>query len=760
MRESTPREAAPGPAHSLPRTALRNRPVTGREVLLRDGESIVSRTDPRGVITYVNPYFVETSGYSEAELIGQPHNLVRHPDMPAEVFADLWAHLQQGRPWVGMVKNRCKNGDHYWVRAHVTPLVDADGKITGHMSVRRKPSRAQVAEAERDYAALRAGRLRGAVIRNGRVVRVPWWERFNPLWKLNLTVRLFLFALLGPGLGAALLLRRGGSDGSDWALVGAALVLAAYCAWWLARDVVGRSDAARRALREISGDVFTGEIDTSRNDEIGRILLGIKAMQIRLGFQVEDMRREGARTRRISEALDVAATNILVADAAGTVVFANRALLATFAAAATALAEVLPGFRPDRIVGSAVAELHPAPAHWRDRLASLTAPHAETLVLGPHTFDVLITPVLDDDGHAIGHVFEWKDRTAELAIEREVERVVAGAVRGQLELRIDETGKQGFQRILAGNINAMLDSIQQAIAELQQVLEALAEGDLTRRVESHLEGAFGRMAESANNTAGHLAGMVGEIRDVVAIISAAAAEIAAGNDDLSRRTEQQAANLEKTASSMEELTSTVQNNAASARNARTLAEAAASIARQGGAEAAAAVETMQKITQASHRIEEIIAVIDGIAFQTNILALNAAVEAARAGEQGRGFAVVAGEVRTLAQRSATSAREIKALISDSVTAVNEGAVQVRQAGQAIGTLVSEVGKVSGLVAEISAATEEQAAGVGVVNQAVAQLDGTTQQNAALVEEASAAARSLAEQAAALAAQMARFRLQR
>ncbi len=760
MRESTPREAAPGPAHSLPRTALRNRPVTGREVLLRDGESIVSRTDPRGVITYVNPYFVEISGYTEAELLGQPHNLIRHPDMPAEAFADFWAHLKRTRPWVGMVKNRCKNGDHYWVEAHVTPLVDADGKITGYMSVRRKPSRAQVAEAERDYAAMRAGRLRGVAIRNGRVVRVPWWERYNPLWKLTLTVRLFLFALFGPGLAVALLLRRGGGDGVDWALVGAGLAFAAYSAWWLSRDVVGRSDAARRTLREMAGDVFTGEVDTSRNDEIGRILLGIKAMQVRLGFQVEDMRREGARTRRISEALDVAATNILVADAAGTVVFANRALLATFSAAEQDLAAALPGFRPGQIIGAPVRDLHPEPEHFGSLLANLVVPHAETLALGAHTFDVVVTPVMDDHGHAIGHVLEWKDRTAELAIEREVERVVEGAVRGELDLRIDEAGKHGFQRSLAHNVNAMLDSIGQAIAEIQRVLEALAEGDLTRRVESRMDGAFGRMAESANNTVDQLAEMVGEIRDVVAIISAASSEIAAGNDDLSQRTEQQAANLEKTASSMEELTSTVQHNAASARNARTLAEAAATIARRGGSEVAAAVDTMQRITQASHRIEEIISVIDGIAFQTNILALNAAVEAARAGEQGRGFAVVAGEVRTLAQRSATSAREIKALIHASVSAVDEGGVQVRQAGDAIGELVGEVGKVSGLVAEISAATEEQAAGVGVVNQAVAQLDSTTQQNAALVEEASAAARSLAEQASALAAQMARFRLRR
>lgn len=751
-----PKAAPPKRASAaLSRKALLAQPVTGREVPFREGELIVSCTDLRGIITYINEYFCEISGFAEAELLGLQHNTIRHPDMPAATFADLWASIKSGRPWVGIVKNRCKNGDHYWVEAHVTPILDEAGKITGYMSVRRNPTRAQVAEAERAYAQLRAGKLADAVIRNGRVLRVPLAERLNPLWKLPLSARLYLFALFGPALAAALLLRAGVQDAGAWLLVAAGLAFALYSARWLSLDVVGRAKDAVRALREIASDSYTSPIDSARNDEVGSILLGIKSMQIRLGFQVEDLRRERAMTR---EAMASASANILVADSNRKVVFANRAISALLTQAEPALAQALPGFRAAGLVGTTLEALHPEPERWRGVLGGLSGMHLETVVLGGMTFDTTTTPVLNAQRKVLGYITEWRDRTGELAIEREIERLVAAAVDGELSGRIDEQGKHGFHLTLARDLNAMLNGIGTAFAGIQQVLQALAEGDLTHRTDTHLKGAFGAMAESVNQTSDRLADMVGQIQEMVGVISAAAAEIAAGNDDLSIRTEQQAINLEKTAASMEELASTVQNNAGNAHDARSISEGASTIARKGRDVVTDAVETMQRITAASHRIEEIIGVIDGIAFQTNILALNAAVEAARAGEQGRGFAVVAGEVRILAQRSATSAKEIKGLIEASVQAVAQGGRQVHEAGGAIRELVGEVSRVSEVVADISAATEEQAAGVRVVNDAIAEIDSTTQQNAALVEQASAAARSMAEQARLLNELARRFRL--
>ncbi len=240
-------------------------------------------------------------------------------------------------------------------------------------------------------------------------------------------------------------------------------------------------------------------------------------------------------------------------------------------------------------------------------------------------------------------------------------------------------------------------------------------------------------------------------------IKGAASEIAAGNQDLSQRTEQQAANLEETAASMEELTSTVKQNAEGARQANQLAIGAASVAVQGGEVVGKVVETMSGIEASSKKIADIISVIDGIAFQTNILALNAAVEAARAGEQGRGFAVVASEVRTLAQRSSGAAKEIKDLIDDSVQRVAEGSALVHTAGKTMGEVVASVQRVTDIMGEISAASQEQSAGIEQVNQTITQMDETTQQNAALVEEATAAARSLEEQAVQLTEAVAVFK---
>jgi len=253
--------------------------------------------------------------------------------------------------------------------------------------------------------------------------------------------------------------------------------------------------------------------------------------------------------------------------------------------------------------------------------------------------------------------------------------------------------------------------------------------------------------------------VVGQIRVGSDAISTAAGEIASGNNDLSQRTEQQAASLEETASSMEELTSTVRQNADNARQANQLAIGAVDVASQGGAVVGKVVDTMTAIQDSSRKIVDIIGVIDGIAFQTNILALNAAVEAARAGEQGRGFAVVAAEVRSLAQRSAGAAKEIKQLITDSVIKVEQGNALADQAGKTMGEIVTSVKRVTDIIADISAASQEQSAGIEQVNQAITQMDESTQQNAALVEEATAAARSMEQQSEHLVQTVAVFRLE-
>ena len=344
------------------------------------------------------------------------------------------------------------------------------------------------------------------------------------------------------------------------------------------------------------------------------------------------------------------------------------------------------------------------------------------------------------------------------AINGEIKRLAMAASSGDFSQRGDVDKYQYDFRDMIDGLNQLMETTDGNLAEVSELLQAIARGDLTARMEGDFHGVFARMRDDANATVAQLTDIVGRIQDASTSINTAAGEIASGNSDLSRRTEQQAANLEETAASMEELTSTVRQNAESARQANQLAIGAASVASQGGEVVGKVVTTMSDIEQSSKKIAEIISVIDGIAFQTNILALNAAVEAARAGEQGRGFAVVASEVRTLAQRSANAAKEIKDLIETSVDRVADGSKLVHQAGATMGEIVASVQRVTDIMAEISAASQEQSAGIEQVNQTIVQMDETTQQNAALVEEATAAARSMEEQAHALAESVAVFKL--
>ena len=300
--------------------------------------------------------------------------------------------------------------------------------------------------------------------------------------------------------------------------------------------------------------------------------------------------------------------------------------------------------------------------------------------------------------------------------------------------------------------------IVQPLGQAILIAETVAAGDLSQEFSTELQGDFGRLLGALGTMEDTLTELVGRIKQSTDSIGLSAGEIDAGNTDLSRRTEAQVSALAQTAASMEQLTATVRQNADRAHSASGLAVDASATARRGGAVVGEVVQTMEAINDASNRIVEIISVIDGIAFQTNILALNAAVEAARAGEQGRGFAVVASEVRSLAQRSASAAKEIKQLIDDSVSKVGAGTTLVRQAGSTMSEVVESVKRVTDVVSEISAASTEQSVGIDEINRAVSQMDEVTQQNAALVEQAAAAAQSMQEQAAGLANTVSVFKL--
>jgi aerotaxis receptor len=521
-----------------------NLPVTNIEYVLKDTETVVSKTDPHGNITYVNQDFVNISGYSEAELIGAPQNIVRHPDMPVEAFADFWRTIKSGKAWTGLVKNRCKNGDHYWVEANAAPLIE-NGKVVGYTSIRTKPAREQVQAAERAYRAIKAG-------------------------------------------DTSLKVQEG--------------------------DAVSPSFLDRCCLDMLSG-------------------LSLKSI------------------------LTLASVSLVV-------MFGMVGILAWMAATDVNQA----------LTGCLIA------------IALLGIPLAA--LFGVMCHRIAIVPLV---------------RTRE-----DIERMSSGDLTG----KIHASGADEVSRMM------------QALRILQINIKLL----------------------------------VGQIKQSTEQVHMGAREIATGNADLSSRTEEQASSLEETASSMEELTSTVKLNAENARQANQLVVSTADVAVKGGEVVNQVVDTMASIKESSRKIADIIGVIDGIAFQTNILALNAAVEAARAGEQGRGFAVVATEVRNLAQRSAGAAKEIKVLIDDSVGKVDAGGKLVDEAGVAMNEIVNSVKRVTRIMSEIAAASQEQSAGIEQVNQAVGQMDEITQQNAALVEEAAAASESMQDQAQKLAELVGAFRL--
>ncbi|MDC6160135.1 methyl-accepting chemotaxis protein [Achromobacter xylosoxidans] len=354
-----------------------------------------------------------------------------------------------------------------------------------------------------------------------------------------------------------------------------------------------------------------------------------------------------------------------------------------------------------------------------------------------------------------------QDRVIEISRIQSAEMVDAGADSQRV---IDNAGMlnlilSGLAVVLGGLFAWRVSkSITAPLAQAVSVAETVARGDLGQPIHAVTRDETGRLLRALHDMQDKLAGAVRTIRAGSETISSAAGQIAAGNADLSSRTEEQAASLEETAASMEELASTVKQNADNARQANQLAASASEVAQRGGAVVSAVVSTMGDISASSRKISEIVSVIDGIAFQTNILALNAAVEAARAGEQGKGFAVVAGEVRSLAQRSAQAAREVKTLIEASVSKVAEGAGQAENAGTTMQEVVASVKRVTDIMGEIAAASQEQASGIEQVNRAVSQMDEVTQQNAALVEEAAAAAGSMQDQAHALVRAVGVFRL--
>jgi methyl-accepting chemotaxis protein len=1008
-----------------------NMPVTDIEVELQPGQVLVSKTNIKGTIVYANKDFIEISGFSEAELLDKNHNLVRHPDMPPEAFKDLWDTVQQGKPWTGLVKNRCKNGDFYWVDANVTPIFQ-NGQIVEYMSVRHRPRRESIAAAEKLYREIREKRevyggswpkrllksyqnvsfkvqtfslialslvmlgfssFEGYTGMNGTAdpiieeqaatsklandanallvdfkIQVQEWKNIllrgnNPenfdkylasfeekhrsvqsglqsldrdLQRLNISLpevaalaqthaelgRQYREALkdydqnnvlsytivdrLVTGLDrkptkdldevvsniTSIANQRFASTASglqaslDTTLatflicMSVVLILIMAFASLVFKGILTPISTMMSSFRELGEGNFTAKINIEGDNEVSHLRQALKSMQIKLGFDIleanthaeeatriknaldvcdtnvmladnnmniiytnaslqkmfttaeDDIRKQlpdfkadkligsnadvfhknpahqraiverlnkiyrsqieiGSRTftllatpvhnaqgvklgvvvewkditielarsveekrianenARIKQALDNVSANVMVADNDRNIIYINEAVYQTLKNAESDLRKELPSFNADKLLGESIDQFHKNPDHQKGMLAKLEKPHFAAIIVGGRHMSLNVSPVKNEDGERLGTVVEWKDRTAEVAIEKEVDELVVAASRGDLSRRINLDGKTGFFQTLSKGLNTLVNSAESFVTDIGILLSAMSEGNLTQKINSDFEGEFERIKQDANKTVVTLTDIVSKIRESANTVYTASNEIAQGNADLSQRTEEQASSLEETASSMEQMTSTVKQSSDNANTATSLANDARHRAQQGGDVVKQAVSAMHEILKSSHKINDIIGVIDEIAFQTNLLALNAAVEAARAGEQGRGFAVVAGEVRNLSQRSAAAAKEIKDLIKDSVTKVEAGSALVNESGTTLSSIVTAVEKVATIIAEVNNAAAEQTTGIEQINQAVSQMDEMTQQNAALVEEASAASEAMSEQASTM-----------
>lgn len=988
-------------------------PITDHEIMMKEGTILVTETDTKGIITKANEAFVEISGFSESELVGTNHNIVRHPDMPPEAFADLWKTVKSGNPWVGLVKNRTKNGDYYWVEANVTPIYK-NGRIDRIMSCRYQPSREQIREAETLYEKIRkkeaslepksilnklnvikklsigqkmtglgvvmllpalillamlyqekyvsidfadkeivgskyleplkqvllntiehraesnkgildsrqdssklsglkreintsfdavnsmdsllgqalqstasldaikqqwqmlevsndadaqqnfeqhnvlVGKILELFIQVGdssnlildpdldsyylmdmQVMKLP--ELLDTIGQLkdysfavahsngmdqdqqtqlavlmgkvsslltgvehdidtvieqnasmevvlaekkqsvSADVKRFmksvknlingdqyvtgemlfdqgtaaikqvssLYNVTAPNLQMLLEARIDGFKKSLYtSLVSITILIlvVSFIAYLLIRYIKQKLNIISNTFYRLTDGHFRNKLDLKGNDELGAMLRSLQGMQVKMNVELAEARQQAIDGARIQQALDRVESCVMVANKNLEIIYMNETVLEMFKNAEEEIKKQLPNFKADELLGSNIDVFHKNPAHQRGMLEKLNTTFRSTLNIGGRDFDIVANPVNTENGDRVGIVVEWRDRTHEVKIENEIGAIVEAVKSGELSQRIELADKEGFFEKMSVGINELTDVIENVFSDVSSSMQAMSQGDLSNKIERDYQGVYLDCKNSINGSIDKINEIVGQITESADFINTSSQEIASGNNNLSQRAEQQASSLEETASSMEELTSTVKNNADNAQQANQVASTAKQLAEQGGTVVKSAVQAMQEINQSSNKIAEIIGVIDEIAFQTNLLALNASVEAARAGEHGRGFSVVATEVRNLAQRSATAARESKDLIQNSVQKVRTGTEFVNETGQSLNEIVTGVKKVGDIVAEIAAASVEQSQGIEQVNQAVSQMDEITQQNAALAEQASAASVSMSSQA--------------
>jgi len=517
-----------------------------------------------------------------------------------------------------------------------------------------------------------------------------------------------------------------------------ASLLGGIATWLLVRAVASPLRQMASSITEMASGNTVDVPCLANGDEVGV-----------LARSLEQVLQKGLEATRLRQALDRCTTMMMVANRRHEIIYVNPALRHHLKQFEAAIRVDLPKFAVDGLVGTDIGVIQKDSDVIHKIVDDLKTMQELGIRIGGRRLNLTINPVTNEASQPLGTVIEWQDNTEDLTMRESINRLVVAVQEGNFDERIDLAEVGSDHRAAAEGMNAFAKAVDDATRDIGAILTALADGDLTRRIDTDYEGRFGELKDNANSTASQLSKIVAQIQNAAGALKNASSEITSGTEDLSRRTEQAAANLEETAASTEEMSATVRQNAENSKSANELAGGADKSAKLGGQVVEQAVSAMAGIEDSAQKITDIIGVIDEIAFQTNLLALNASVEAARAGEAGKGFAVVAQEVRQLAQRSAQAADDIKNLIQDSNSQVKDGVQLVNRAGEALTEIVNSIGKVATIVQEISSASQEQALGVQEINGSISSMDEMTQQNSALVEESTAASRVLGEEAGKL-----------
>ena len=527
-------------------------------------------------------------------------------------------------------------------------------------------------------------------------------------------------------------------------LAGAALALGVAAAWLVTRSITRPLARAITTADAVGTGKLDNLIDRSARDETGQLMTALSNMQTALLERNETDTRAAAETMRIKNALDKCSTNVMIADASNQIIYMNETVTAMMQGNEAELRKSLPNFNARALIGENIDVFHKNPAHQRGMLAALRTTHKTQITVGKLYFGLIANPIVDGQGNRVGTVVEWADRTAEVGVENEVAAIVKAASEGNFAERLAIQGKTGFFASLSTGMNQLLDTSEQGLTDVAEVLAAFAEGDLTKRIERDYEGLFGKVKESANSTADNLTRVMGEVRAAADALTGAANQVSATAQSLSQAASEQASSVEETTASIDTMSASITQNSDNAKVTNGMATKASKEATEGGSAVTQTVSAMKQIAQK-------ISIVDDIAYQTNLLALNAAIEAARAGEHGKGFAVVAAEVRKLAERSQEAAKEIGDLAGNSVSTAE-------RAGKLLDEIVPSIQKTSELVEEIAAASQEQSQSVTQIGSAMGQLSKATQQNASASEELAATSEELSGQAEQLQQSVAFFNL--